>query len=195
MPWMPEVFTAPIAEALRAHEAASANDAVPYYGGIMAEEPGALIRSFAGSRRVTDAKLCQDLAYLFEEAEGQDRYPLRVDHLQGYGYFGCDLLSFDTPEQRDRFDSAPDERLVGRFIEVKGRGSEKGSIWLEGNELDSARKYNDRYYMYRLYQKTVWQFEVAVLNDPLSSSPKPAYEVDLFRSTRTTRYEVDTTPE
>jgi hypothetical protein len=49
MPWMPENFTAPIAEARRAQEeAALTNDAVPYYEGIMAEEPDALIRSFAG---------------------------------------------------------------------------------------------------------------------------------------------------
>src|SRR5215216_2029634 len=48
MPWMPEVFTAPIAEARRAQGNAEANDAVPYYEGIMADEPDALIRSFAG---------------------------------------------------------------------------------------------------------------------------------------------------
>ena len=48
MPWMPEVFTAHIAEARRAEEATRVNDAVPYYEGIMAEEPGALVRSFAG---------------------------------------------------------------------------------------------------------------------------------------------------
>ena len=48
MPWMPEVFTAPMAEARRAVEAAFTNDAVPYYEGIGASEPDALIRSFAG---------------------------------------------------------------------------------------------------------------------------------------------------
>jgi hypothetical protein len=57
MPWMPEVFTAPLAEALRAQEAASANDAVPYYEGIMAGEPDALIRSFAGEPRVNDPRV------------------------------------------------------------------------------------------------------------------------------------------
>ena len=57
MPWMPEVFTAPIAEVLRAQETPSANDAVPYYEGIMAEEPEALIRSFAGEPRVNDPRV------------------------------------------------------------------------------------------------------------------------------------------
>jgi SnoaL-like protein len=57
MPWMPEVFTAPIAEARRAEEAAHANDAVPYYEGIMAEEPGALVRSFAGHPVLDDPRV------------------------------------------------------------------------------------------------------------------------------------------
>src|SRR5215211_2115472 len=56
MPWMPEVFTAPIAEARRAQaeEATSTNDAVPYYEGIMADEPDALVRSFAAGQPVLD---------------------------------------------------------------------------------------------------------------------------------------------
>jgi hypothetical protein len=37
VPWMPEVFTAPIADVWRAQVAARANDAVPYYEGMMAE--------------------------------------------------------------------------------------------------------------------------------------------------------------
>jgi hypothetical protein len=58
MPWMPEVFTAPLAKARRVNEeAASANDAIAYYEGIMAEEPDALIRSFAGEPRVNDPRV------------------------------------------------------------------------------------------------------------------------------------------
>ncbi len=58
MPWMPEVFSSPIAQARRAEEeAAHTNDAVPYYEGIMAEEPDALIRSFAGQPRVDDPRI------------------------------------------------------------------------------------------------------------------------------------------
>ena len=57
MPWMPEVFTAPVAEALRAQETPGANDAIAYYEGIMAEEPGALIRSFVGEPRVNDPRV------------------------------------------------------------------------------------------------------------------------------------------
>src|ERR687893_3152243 len=56
MPWMPEVFTAPIAAARRAQEAeaTSTNDAVPYYEGILADEPEALVGSFAARQPVLD---------------------------------------------------------------------------------------------------------------------------------------------
>jgi hypothetical protein len=54
---MPEVFSAPIAEARRAQEegeATSTNDALPYYEGILADEPDALVRSFAARQPVLD---------------------------------------------------------------------------------------------------------------------------------------------
>ena len=57
MPWMPEVFTSPIAEAPRAEDAARANDAIAYYEGILAEEPDALVGSFAGLPRVNDPRV------------------------------------------------------------------------------------------------------------------------------------------
>ena len=36
MPWMPEIFSAPIAEAISDREDEIANDAIPYFEGIMA---------------------------------------------------------------------------------------------------------------------------------------------------------------
>ena len=62
MPWMPEVFTAPLAEARRVEawreeKAARTNDAIAYYEGIMAEEPEALVRSFAGQPRLNDPRV------------------------------------------------------------------------------------------------------------------------------------------
>jgi hypothetical protein len=57
MPWMPEVFTAPIAKARRAEGDARANDAIAYYEGILAGEPNALVRSFAGQPRVNDPRV------------------------------------------------------------------------------------------------------------------------------------------
>ena len=57
MPWMPEVFTAPLAEVQREREAESANDAIPYYEGVMAEELEALVRSFAGEPVLDDPRV------------------------------------------------------------------------------------------------------------------------------------------
>src|SRR5918994_1373456 len=57
MPWMSEVFTTPMAAARRVQEdeeATSTNDAVPYYEGILADEPDALVRSFAARQPVLD---------------------------------------------------------------------------------------------------------------------------------------------
>jgi SnoaL-like domain len=58
VPWMPEVFAAPTAEARHAQEeAARTNDAVPFYEGIVADEPDALIRSFAGQPVLDDPRV------------------------------------------------------------------------------------------------------------------------------------------
>jgi len=57
MPWMPEVFSSPIAEALREQGAESDNDAVAYYEGIMAGEPEALVRSFAAEPVLDDPRV------------------------------------------------------------------------------------------------------------------------------------------
>jgi hypothetical protein len=54
---MPEVFTAPLAQAPRAEEAAPASDAIPYYEGIMADEPNALVRSFAAQPVLDDPRV------------------------------------------------------------------------------------------------------------------------------------------
>jgi len=54
---MPEVFTAPLAQAPRAEEAAPANDAIAYYEGIMADEPNALVRSFAAQPVLDDPRV------------------------------------------------------------------------------------------------------------------------------------------
>jgi hypothetical protein len=54
---MPENFSSPIAEARSHRESESANDAIPYYEGIMAGEPEALVRSFAGEPVLDDPRV------------------------------------------------------------------------------------------------------------------------------------------
>jgi hypothetical protein len=48
MPWLPELFSAPVLERAREKWQLERLDAVPYYVGLMSGEHEALIRSFAG---------------------------------------------------------------------------------------------------------------------------------------------------
>ena len=48
MPWIPELFSAPVLEQLREKWELERLEAVPYYDGLMSGEHGALVRSFAG---------------------------------------------------------------------------------------------------------------------------------------------------
>ncbi len=76
MPWMPKVFTAPIAEARRAEDIARANDAIAYYEGILAGEPDAIVRSFAGQPRVNDPRV--------GEVEGAEELRAFVSEMAGW---------------------------------------------------------------------------------------------------------------
>ena len=134
------------------------------------------------AHRVTDADRCEELAERFEESQG--RFPLRVSTLQGTEGFGCDILSFSTREGRQQFIESEGKsiRLVQRFIEVKGRSLQKGTIPLEGNELEAARRYRERYYVYRVYEAVSGrEWEVVELGNPLDYEWEMSYAVDPFR--------------
>jgi hypothetical protein len=76
MAWMPEVFTAPLAEARRAEDVAPANNAIAYYEGILAGEPDALVRSFAGQPRVNDPRV--------GDVEGDEELRAFVSEMAGW---------------------------------------------------------------------------------------------------------------
>jgi hypothetical protein len=54
MPWVPELFSAPVLERIRRHAEADARAAapVPYFAGVTSGEPEALVQSFAGEPEV-----------------------------------------------------------------------------------------------------------------------------------------------
>jgi hypothetical protein len=56
MPWLPELFSAPVLERLREKWQRERLDAVPYYDGLMSGEHEALIRSFAGEPILHDPR-------------------------------------------------------------------------------------------------------------------------------------------
>lgn len=148
------------------------------------------VRPSGAQQPVVDPVRCQEIAASFEVAEGQDRFPLPVDHLQGSDAYGCDVLSFASAEERERFRASGEVRLVSRFIEVKGRGHEHGRVELRGNELQAARRFKERYFVYRVYDCGGGEFDIALLSDPTTTDCDVVYEIDLSRSSTATFWRV-----
>ncbi len=141
-------------------------------------------------RSVAAPGLCQRVAFWFEESEGQGRFPRMIDYFTGTQAPGCDILSFASEEACEQYRATGDERFVERFIEVKGRSASRGKVLLHGNELESARKRREKFYVYRVFEAGDGTFEVAVLSDPLCGPTRVAHEVDVFKDSRTDTYSV-----
>ena len=145
--------------------------------------------------RITDSNRCEELAEAFEEHE--NRFPIRVSGVVGYKGPKCDILSFESEADRDRFVAYPTQEKdindVARFIEVKGSVNEKGSINLKGNELAAARDYAERYYIYRVYEKTLNDYYFLVLADPIHKREtlEEIIEVVPERAIEASRYHVE----
>jgi len=147
----------------------------------------------SGRRQMVDGDKCERMAIAFEEQSDPPRFALGVGHITGEEAPGFDLVSFDSSEERDIF-QIPETRdwsKVRRFIEVKGRSSSSARIELKGNELTAARKYGDRYYLYRFYEASDGQYLVSILENPLAAEEAKAQiiEVDLERAYATQRFE------
>jgi hypothetical protein len=149
-------------------------------------------RKQTASHRVTDGAFCEKKAMEFEEASEPPRYPLQVGQLTGISAFGCDIISFASIEEREAFKSGANRRLdkILRFIEVKGRKYESGAIELKGNERTAAIENTNKYFIYRLYNSGVNEYQLSVLQDPLGQKEalEPAVYVDLNRANETQKY-------
>ena len=143
-------------------------------------------------RRITDGDICEEKVLIFEASEG--RWPIKVSHIQGYEGPRCDVISFQTEGDWQEYNEDPISKslLIKRFIEVKGRSNEKGSISLKGNELDAARVYAEQYYLYRLYEKNNLENVLLILNNPLEHKEalENIIEIDLSRTAETERYQL-----
>ena len=147
--------------------------------------------SLSPKRRV-DPDRAENLAVQFEKA--QNRLPKKISYFQGVESYGCDIISFKNESQMKFFIETGNPRFVERFIEVKGRSSDKGSVSLKGNELTSAQKYREKYYIYRIYEDMDnGVFELIELGDPLGSEKDAIdlqYEINPFRSQKSIGWEV-----
>lgn len=150
--------------------------------------------SHSTTHRVTDPEFVERKVMEIEASFEPPRYPLRVGQITGADAPGCDILSFNCAEHRDKFKTGEDRDLnkVIRFIEVKGRKHEKAEIELRGNEWDTAVEHSDRYYLYRLYKSGENDYTLSILHNPLDS--KEALErsvyVHLNRAEKMEKYEV-----
>ncbi|PKN12438.1 MAG: hypothetical protein CVU69_08125 [Deltaproteobacteria bacterium HGW-Deltaproteobacteria-4] len=144
------------------------------------------------THKVTDGAFCERKAVEFEETCDPPRFPLLVGQITGSLAFGCDILSFSTPDDREAFRSGADRNLakITRFIEVKGRKHESGAIELKGNELNSAIENNARFYLYRLYKYGIDEYQLSILQNPLEQKEALASSiyVDLNRAKDTKRF-------
>jgi hypothetical protein len=146
-----------------------------------------------GRRKMVDGDKVEQMAVEFEQQCDPPRYPLEVGHITGQEAPGFDLVSFDSEADRAAFD-APETRdwtTVRRFIEVKGRSSSTAKIELKGNELRAARAHGDRYFLYRFFEIEDGEYEVAILENPMSAEEARSqiFEIDLERARATQRFE------
>ncbi|MFV2044531.1 MAG: DUF3883 domain-containing protein [Anaerolineales bacterium] len=144
--------------------------------------------------QVTDPDFVEQKIMEIEASFQPPRYPLRVGQLMGSDAPGCDILSFDSSEHRDMFQSGEDRDMgrVRRFIEVKGRKHKGAEIELRGNEKDAAVKYGARYYLYRLFKSGESDYTLSILKNPLSSEEalEASVYVHLNRAKHMEEYEI-----
>jgi len=144
------------------------------------------------SSRVADGSRAEKICMRFEYEEG--RVPVDVSHIQGSESYGCDIISFNTEARKEQFLEQYDAELIDRYIEVKARTSDKGSILLKGNQLDAAKDQRDNFFLYRAYERTVdgSSYELFVLKDPtaVSEALEPQISVNPFRTEKSECYEL-----
>jgi hypothetical protein len=121
------------------------------------------------------------VAERFEEIAVPPRFPLRVSHLRGSQAFGCDLISFALEAHRDAVGKtqALDTSQIVRFIEVKGRSNRTGTVELTANEQESAVRFGERYWIYRIYSDNseADTYEIATMSNPSASPARTLHTV------------------
>ncbi|GAA5434839.1 hypothetical protein Hjap01_04331 [Haloarcula japonica] len=155
--------------------------------------PTSQSRSTSGTYDVPDSEGAEKLAYWFEIDAG--RFPILVSHIQGSESYGCDVLSFETEERKEAFESDPDRALIDRYIEVKSSTSQQGYVTLDDGQVQQALSHQERFYLYRVYDGSSedGSYELAVLENPLAhgDAVKQKASIDPYRTEEAVRYSLD----
>ncbi|HAV1362919.1 TPA: DUF3883 domain-containing protein [Vibrio parahaemolyticus] len=150
--------------------------------------------SYVNGYQITDGNFAESKVMEIESNFEPPRYPLRVGQIVGSESFGCDILSFDTEEQRDKFQNNIDRSWdqVARFIEVKGRKHNTAEIELRGNEKAAAKRYKEKYFLYRLHKVSDENYLLSILQNPLADSAaiEQSVYVNLEKSEKKEVFEV-----
>jgi hypothetical protein len=131
MPWVPELFSARVLERLKERGRLDELETVPYFDGLMAGEPGALIKSFAGEPelhhpergRIKDARAFE--AYVTEMNAWIKERNVSVEDVERVvtdrGGFGEMVLHLDGDTGRVDLPVAvvSDRRSDGRLNELR----------------------------------------------------------------------------
>jgi hypothetical protein len=120
-------------------------------------------------RTIAQESVTLQVAEEFELQAG--RFPLRVHNVVGARGFGCDLISFESEQDREdaKNAGAVDPTRIARFIEVKGRSSRLGAVELTENEQKAAHERGDRFFLYRVFISGAGTVELAILGAPATS--------------------------
>ncbi len=146
--------------------------------------------------RIADGNRCEQICVAFEKSDGQNRLPIRVDHIQGYDGPKCDILSFEDREKLEEFTKTLDYKLVDRFIEVKGKTDYAAKIDLGNYQLDAAQEYDDRYWLYRVYEYPDGRIDLIALNNPIEDENARTWwvKIDPLRASEADQYEIEILP-
>jgi len=152
-----------------------------------------------GLKRVVDPNVCENRAMQFEQLDSH--FPVRVSNVTGYDGPRCDILSFATEGDCATFMAQTNSKkrdlsLVLKFIEVKGRSHENTPISLKGNELDAAKTFGEKYFLYRFYLESSTKYVLLILQNPLNH-PEAVEDVkDVYVDrAEAERYELSVTTE
>ena len=135
----------------------------------------------------SDGKAGERLTMLFEEKQG--RFPLYIGHITGYETIAADVLSFRNAEDKSLFESGNDQSavLIERVIEAKEKAS-GGRVRLTTNEVNTAAKWKEKYYIYRFTptDTVTSEYELKILNHPLSQLEAVASSIEISLDTAAT---------
>jgi hypothetical protein len=131
MPWVPELFSAPVVQDVLDKRRRDTYVAVPYFDGFLAGEPDALVKSFAGEPRIYDpvrGRVKGEQAFKAFAAQVSDWLEARnvaveeVEHvvLEHHG-FGEVVVHVDTEDGRVAlpFAAVSDRRADARLDEIR----------------------------------------------------------------------------